>query len=74
MPARHGVSFSKNASTLAALGLTTQQDIACPIDAVNLKNRLCDVETDSRDRLHDSAASNRGSPSSTHILGTQVPV
>jgi hypothetical protein len=34
---------------LAALELTTLEDNTCPVDAVNLKNGLCDVETDSRD-------------------------
>ncbi len=37
---------------VAALELTTEDDIALRIDAVNLKNRLRDVETDCRDRLH----------------------
>src|ERR1700688_3539590 len=37
---------------VAPLELTTEGDIALRIDAVNLKNRLRDVETDCRDRLH----------------------
>ena len=34
------------------LELATENDIALRIDAVNLENRLGDVETDGRDRLH----------------------
>src|ERR1700677_4353984 len=59
---------------VAALELTTEDDIALRIDAVNLKNRLRDVQTDRRDRLHDLAPPNRGSFNSTHIRGTHVPV
>ena len=59
---------------IAALELTTDDDLAIRIDAVNLKNRLCDVETDCRDRLHDLAPPNRGGLNSTHIHGTHVPV
>jgi hypothetical protein len=44
------------------------------IDAVNLENRLRDIETDCRDRLHDLAPPNRGALNSTHIHGTHVPV
>jgi hypothetical protein len=36
MPTKHGANFSKNAR----------------IDAMDLKNRLRDIETDCRDRLH----------------------
>src|SRR5580704_10850971 len=55
------------------LKLTTEDDIALRIDAVNLENRLRDVETDGRDRLHDLAPPNRGGLNSTHIHGTHVP-
>jgi hypothetical protein len=40
----------------AALELTTQDDFALGIDAVDLKNRLRNVETDCRDRLHGSSS------------------
>jgi hypothetical protein len=59
---------------VAALELTTEDDIALRIDAVNLKNRLRDVQTDRRDRLHDLAPPNLGGLNSTHIHGTHVPV
>ena len=51
-----------------------ESDIALRIDAMNLKNRLCDVETNCRNRLHDLAPPNRGRLNSTHIRGTHVPV
>ena len=59
---------------VAPLELTTEGDIALRIDAVNLKNRLRDVETDCRNRLHDLAPLNGGASISTHIHGTHVPV
>ena len=59
---------------VAPLELTADDDIAIRIDAVNLKDRLCDVETDCRDRLHDLAPPNRGGFNCTHIDGTHVPV
>jgi hypothetical protein len=42
--------------------------------AMNLKNRLRDVETNCPSRLHDLPPSNRGRLNSTHIRGTHVPV
>ena len=51
-----------------------ESDIALRIDAMNLKNRLRDVETNCRNRLHDLAPPNRGRLNSTHIRGTHVPV
>ncbi len=59
---------------VATLDLTTEDDIALRIDAVNLKNRFRNVETDRRDGFHDLAPPNRGSLNSTHINGTHVPV
>ena len=38
---------------VAALQLTADEHVAFRVDAVDLKYRLCDIETDSRDRLHD---------------------
>jgi hypothetical protein len=46
---------------------------AIVINAVDLKYRLGNVETDCRDRLHDLAPPNRGGFNSTHIHGTHVP-
>jgi hypothetical protein len=59
---------------VTSLELTTEDDFALRIDAVNLKNRLRDIQTDCRDRLHDLAPTNRGAFNSTHIYGTHVPV
>src|SRR5215475_11833201 len=38
---------------VAPLQLTADDNLALRVDAVGLKNRLCDVETDCRNRLHD---------------------
>ena len=38
---------------IAALQLTADDHIVFRVDAVHLKNRLCDVKTDCCDRLHD---------------------
>src|SRR6202051_4441737 len=64
----------KECQYLATLELTTEDDIALLIDAVNLKHRLRDIETDCRYGLHDLAPPNRGGLNSTHIQGTHVPV
>jgi hypothetical protein len=37
---------------VSALELTTNDYIPCRINSVNLKNRLGDIETNCRDRLH----------------------
>src|SRR5277367_3728124 len=50
----------KECQYIAPLKLTTDNDIALRIDAVNLKNRLRDVETDGRNLSHDLAPPNRG--------------
>jgi hypothetical protein len=52
MPTRQGGSFWKKRQNVTPLELTTQDGIARRIYAVNLKNRLRDVETDCSDRLH----------------------
>jgi hypothetical protein len=36
----------------SGLELAANDYIACRVNSVELKNRLCDVETDCRDRLH----------------------
>ena len=80
---RRGAGFDTNQARrqlleegqdVAPLELTAEDDIAFRIDAVNLKNRLRDVETNCRDRLHGLAPPNCGSLNSTHIHGTHVPV
>src|ERR1700685_522457 len=42
----------KECQHVAPLELTADDDIASRIDAVNLKDRLRDIETECRDRLH----------------------
>src|SRR5262249_43349310 len=42
----------KEWQNVTALELTANDDITCRINSVNLKNRLCDIETDCRDCLH----------------------
>jgi hypothetical protein len=59
---------------ISTLELTTEDDIALRIGAVNLENRLRNVETDCRDRLHDLAPPNRRDLNSSHIDGTHVSV
>jgi hypothetical protein len=66
---RRGAGFNSNQArgqlleerqNVATLELTTEDDIALRIDAMNLKNRLRDVETNCRNRLRDLAPPNRG--------------
>jgi hypothetical protein len=47
---RHGGSFWKNAQHVAALQLTPDDHLAFRVHAVDLKHRLCDIETDCRNR------------------------
>src|SRR5215471_18141872 len=42
----------KEWQNVTALELTANDDITCRINSVDLKNRLSDIETDGRDRLH----------------------
>src|ERR1039457_4115805 len=44
--------FLKKRQDIAALQLTTDDDLALRINTVDLEYRLGDIETDSRDRLH----------------------
>jgi hypothetical protein len=54
--------------------LTAKNNIAIRINAVDLKNRLRDIETDSRNRSHDLAPPNHRRLNSTHIHGALAPV
>src|SRR5579864_2179174 len=53
-------------------GQSNHQTVA--IHAVNLKNRLGDVETNGRNRLHGKLLRIVGALNSPHIFGTLVPV
>src|SRR4029434_2181980 len=47
--------------------------LAFPVDAMDLKHRFGDVETDSRNRLH-AGSSETWTLNNTHFHGTRVPV
>src|SRR5262245_16747174 len=59
---------------MPALQLTADDHLSRRIDAVNLKHRLGDVETDCRDRLHAWLPHNRDRPNGDHFNGTYVPM
>src|SRR5215813_7741406 len=59
---------------MPALQLTADDHLSRRIDAVNLKHRLGDVETDCRDRLHAWLPHNRDRPSGDHFNATYVPM
>jgi hypothetical protein len=52
----------KECQNISSLELTANNHIAICIDAMDLKNRLRDIEADSRYRLHDLAPPNHGVP------------
>src|SRR5262249_20460200 len=56
------------------LELTANDYITCRVNCVDLKNRLGDIETNCRDRLHVWLLRTVGALNSTHIHGTSVPV
>src|SRR5664280_1579273 len=56
------------------LQLPADDDLTFRINAVDLENRLGDVETDCRDRLHAWLLQIGGGLNSPHIHGTHVPV
>jgi hypothetical protein len=51
MPTRQGCSFLKERQDVTTLQLTTDDHFALVINAVDLKYRLGNVETDCRDRI-----------------------
>src|SRR5262249_3580386 len=64
----------KERQNMPALQLTADDHLSRRIDAVNLKHRLGDVETDCRDRLHAWLPHNRDRPSGDHFNATYVPM
>jgi hypothetical protein len=64
----------KEWQNVPALEPAANDYITCRVNSVNLKNRLGDVETDCRDRLHVWLLQIVGGLDSTHIHGTSVPV
>src|SRR6202011_1051113 len=69
-----GRKFLEECQNVAPLQLTADYHLALRINAVDLKNRFGDVETDCRDRLHDWLLRISEASNSTHIHGTRVPV
>src|SRR5262249_34519286 len=59
---------------MPAVQLTGDDLLPRRIDAVDLKHRLSDVETDCRDRLHAWLPRNCDRPSGDHFNGTYAPV
>src|SRR5437660_10049275 len=64
----------KEWQNVPALELTANDYITCRVNSVDLKNRLGDIETNCRDRLHVWLLRIVGGLNSTHIHGTSVPV
>src|SRR5262249_10197133 len=63
----------KERQNVAPLKLTADHHLAFRINAMHLKNRLGDVETDSRNRLH-AGSSETWALNNSHFHGTRVPV
>src|SRR5262249_21076785 len=63
----------KERQNMPALQLTADDHLSRRTDAVDLKHRFSDVETDCRDRLHAWLPHNRDRPSGDHSNGTYVP-
>jgi hypothetical protein len=51
-PNQAGCQLLEERQDIATLQLTADDDMANTINAVDLKNRLGDIEADCRDRLH----------------------
>jgi hypothetical protein len=59
---------------IATLELPADNHLSVSIHAVNLKNRLGDVETNRRNRLHGKLLRIVGALNGAHIFGALVPV
>ena len=59
---------------ITSLQLAADDHLAYRVDAVDLKNRLRDVETDRRDPLHAALLQIVVTPVGDHLNGTYVPV
>src|SRR5438045_9367675 len=64
----------KERQNVPALQLVADDHYSRRIDPVNLKHRLCNIETDCRDCLHSWLPQNRDRPSGDHFNGTYVPM
>ena len=74
MPTRQGGSFFEKSQDVPPLQLPADDQQTVGIHAVNLKNRLGDIETYRRNRLHGLLLQWLGDINSAHIFGTLVPV
>ncbi len=74
MPIDAGSQFLKERQNVPTLQLTTDDHLSRRIDAMDLKHRLGDVETDCRDRLHAWLPQCCDRPNGDHFNGTYVPV
>src|SRR6266581_4106593 len=63
----------EESSDVTALQFAPDDHFPFGVDAVNLKNRFCDIETNCRDRLHGLAPPNQVTPLATTVRGTYVP-
>jgi hypothetical protein len=72
----HGRSTGgdQNSGQPAALELAANDYITCRVNPVDLKNGLCDLETDCRDCLHVWLLQIAGGLTNTHMHGPSVPV
>jgi hypothetical protein len=66
-----GWQLLKEREHVATLKLAAKDNSSIRIDAMNLKHRLRDIETDCRNRLHSLAPPNHECPNSTHIDGAR---
>src|SRR5258708_11599696 len=64
----------KEGQHIPPLQLTAKNNIAIRINAVDLKNRLRDIETDSRNRSHDLAPPNHRRLTAPTSHGALAPV
>src|SRR6266487_1861389 len=64
----------EESSDVTPLQLAPDDHMAFRVNAMDLKNRLCDVETNRRDSLHGPSPPNQVTPLATTVRGTHVPV
>src|SRR5437667_6345940 len=58
----------EESSDVTALQLAPDDHLAFRVDAMDLKNHLCDIETNCRDRLHGLAPPNQVTPLATTVV------
>src|SRR4029077_21011700 len=73
-PDETGRQLLEKPEHVPTLKLTAKHDIPICIDAMNLKHRLRDIETDGRNRLHDLAPPNRECLTAPTSMALVAPV